>query len=48
MPKIKKDQWMEMMAILFSLIALVISGYSLLVGQRQHQDESIDDINSTF
>ncbi|MCB0657174.1 MAG: hypothetical protein KDC57_13610 [Saprospiraceae bacterium] len=42
MPKIKfkKDQWMELVAILFSLTALVISGFSLLIGKQQHQDES--------
>lgn len=32
-------QWPEIMAIIFSVIAMVISGYSLLEGRWQHQDE---------
>jgi hypothetical protein len=32
-------QWPEIVAVLFSIVAMVISGYSLLEGRWQHQDE---------
>ena len=31
--------WPEMTAVVFSIVAIVISGYSLLEGRWQHQDE---------
>ncbi len=37
-------QWPEIMAFVFSIVAIVISGYSLLEGRWQHQDERNTEI----
>lgn len=36
--------WPELAAFFFSIIAIVISGYSLLEGRRQHQDERNSEV----
>ena len=39
-----KGQWPEIVAIVFSILAVGISGYALFAGQRQHQDQSAAEV----
>lgn len=38
------SRWPEAIAVLLSVLAVLVSGYSLVVGQRQHRDERATEL----